>query len=864
MNLELTDERITLPSVAGKSAWKGLWKGEASLDFPLFSAGVFLFILAECAAVFWVIRRFNIESEMFRLIVGVAFLGFAVHHFLPLRFRLPFFLALSTSLIFYCVGLERAQWNPWHSAQRGGVLFGVGLGLIGICRLPIRYAYRVAMLFAVGAILWAFRAKWASFGPLDAIWPVLGAMFMYRIACYIYDLEHEKKRSSLLQACAYFFLFPNLWLFVFPVIDYNTFIKNYFNDRPYHIYQRGLKWMMRGVIHLLLWRLVYYQIYLDPAKITNGVELAQFLLANICLFLRVSGQFHFAIGLLHLFGFHLPETNFRYFLASSFIDYWRRVNPYKRDFMMKICYYPLVVRFKKLGKIRSVVAAIALTFTVVWFLHPYQWFWIRGDFKVQGKDLIYFSTLGLLLVLNSVVGLLPKKAAAPRSKMQEAFRVALRTAGTFSVMTVLWSVWTCDTFQQWLDIWKVADRNTLLLGAAAILVVVAAYLIIESPIGPLGRSKLKKKEQGPFYRWPAAVLTCVLPAALLVAGSSDRVMGSLSNEHRQFARSLFSTTPNKSGQEFLVRGYYENLMDVGRVSPLLEGAMNQQPADWQLLEQTSAVRVTNDLRTRDLVPNQDLVINGVRFKTNQWAMRDSEYALEPRAGTTRIAVLGSSITMGWNVAKESTFEALAESELNQSNPNRAVEMLNFAVNGYSIVSLVEHLDQKVLAFRPRAVMIVSHPEDPSRAVFMLAKSLAMGVRPEYEGLKAIIANSGVDPKAPRSQIERKLGPFAKDLTKWSFGALAKVCKDNGILPVMVYLPGVLQQTIGELDREMISMATSSGLQVIPLLDVYSSVPDRAKIMVAPWDAHPNAEGHGLIAKHLVRQWRELPLGVSGL
>ena len=55
------------------------------------------------------------------------------------------------------------------------------------------------------------------------------------------------------------------------------------------------------------------------------------------LYLRVSGQFHIIVGMLHLFGYDLPETNHRYLLARSVNDFWRRVNIYWKDFMVKNC-----------------------------------------------------------------------------------------------------------------------------------------------------------------------------------------------------------------------------------------------------------------------------------------------------------------------------------------------------------------------------------------------------------------------------------------------------------------------------------------------------------------------------------------------
>ena len=53
--------------------------------------------------------------------------------------------------------------------------------------------------------------------------------------------------------------------------------------------------------------------------------------------------------MLHLFGFNLPETQSLYYLASSFTDFWRRINIYWKDFMMKVFYYPAFFGLKRSG-----------------------------------------------------------------------------------------------------------------------------------------------------------------------------------------------------------------------------------------------------------------------------------------------------------------------------------------------------------------------------------------------------------------------------------------------------------------------------------------------------------------------------------
>ena len=44
-------------------------------------------------------------------------------------------------------------------------------------------------------------------------------------------------------------MLPNACFPLFPVVDYKTFRRNYFDDDAYRIYQIGVDWMVRGVIH---------------------------------------------------------------------------------------------------------------------------------------------------------------------------------------------------------------------------------------------------------------------------------------------------------------------------------------------------------------------------------------------------------------------------------------------------------------------------------------------------------------------------------------------------------------------------------------------------------------------------------------
>ncbi|MGH8682019.1 MAG: hypothetical protein ACREVP_11030, partial [Burkholderiales bacterium] len=440
--------------------------------------GTFLVILAQLALLTLVLRQFQIESGAFRDLWLLALGGFAVHAFLPLRYRLPFFLALSLAGIALVLG-------PVHGAW----LVAVGLGLIGICHLPLAFATRIAILLAAAAVLVAQRSQWLPAPWSEAIWPILGSMFMFRLIVYLYDLKHQSKPSTPWQSLAYFFMLPNACFPLFPVVDYKTFCRNYYDDDAYRIYQIGVDWIVRGVIHLLLYRVVYYYFTLAPSEVHTPGDLAQYLVSNFLLYLRVSGQFHLIVGTLYLFGFRLPETHHKYYLASSFTDFWRRINIYWKDFMLKVFYYPAYFKLRRFGTTRALILSTLFVFLMTWFLHAYQWFWLRGTVLFVWQDILFWTFLGSLVVINSLYEAKHGRERTLRGSgrtWRSTSILALKIAATFSVICVLWSFWTSESITGWLSLWTVLGAKvTADLGASPLLLA-AAMLVGRAAGGGVG------------------------------------------------------------------------------------------------------------------------------------------------------------------------------------------------------------------------------------------------------------------------------------------------------------------------------------------------------------------------------------------
>src|SRR3546814_15589356 len=81
-------------------------------------------------------------------------------------------------------------------------------------------------------------------------------MFMFRPIVYLYDMRQEK--ASFARSVSYFFMLPNVCFPMFPVVDYKGFRRSYYDIDEHRIYQIGVDWMVRGILHLILYRIIYY------------------------------------------------------------------------------------------------------------------------------------------------------------------------------------------------------------------------------------------------------------------------------------------------------------------------------------------------------------------------------------------------------------------------------------------------------------------------------------------------------------------------------------------------------------------------------------------------------------------------------
>jgi len=408
--------------------------------------------MAQLGLLLAVFKVFQIEGRAFLALATLVLIALPVHYLAPYHWKKTVFAAVSVAGLFWVFGTAVAA-----------IIAGLSTILIGVCYLPFSWTARAGGLAALGAALASARGQ--NLIPLvpSTVWPILATMFMFRLLVYLYELKHAHGRESLIDTISYFFLLPNFCFPHFPLVDYRTMQRGYFADDVHAIQWRGLQMMHRGTLHLICYRLIYHELLVPAAQVNGPWGLAGYLVCNYLLYLRVSGQFHMACGMLHLFGYRLPETHHWYLLASGFTDYWRRINIYWKDFMVRLFFNPVVFRLKRWPQPTAFAVATVTVFLATWALHAYQSFWLRGTWGFSLTDALFWGVLGVLVLINVQ---LDARRSRGRSKARVqsggpgAWRFNLRplairglkTAATFTTVAVLWSLWSSPTLAAWLDL----------------------------------------------------------------------------------------------------------------------------------------------------------------------------------------------------------------------------------------------------------------------------------------------------------------------------------------------------------------------------------------------------------------------------
>ena len=795
------------------------------------------FILLVCtASLFFVIFQFNIEQDTrLNFILPVIGFGFGIHYWLQKKWRLPFFILISILSIVVVLGLVNSIF-----------LTATGAFLIVVCHLPIRYNWRLLLIGAITVGLILLRLNVLKWNSMDFISTFIGSMFMLRLFIYLYELKYDDNYKNTWHRIAYFFLIPNICFPLFPLVDFKTSIKTYYNDTDRKVYSVAIRRIFRGIIHLLAYRIIYYYLVPDATEIEGVYDIIQFLVFSYALILRLSGMFHLSLGILGLFGFNLPDIFDNYFFASSFNDIWRRINTYWRDALMKIVYYPIYFKIKKAAKSWAIPITILIVFFINWLLHSYQMLWIKGDIPLAANDMLFWAVFGIAVMLNSLYLEKTKRSQKIKPNAKESLKTSLlhilKVMGMLVFMSLIWGMWTATSITEWIYLLSFLLKGSMyqwltILAGFVVLFVLFFYFHYSYQKGVL-----KKIVAAYTKNINAITVACI---AVLFILSFSQISSHFTWNGQPVIELLKENRLSTKDKKMMERGYYQTLLNNDNTSIQLWEKQLNQPREW--FDKNEALLNSKNPPYQKLRPNYSVIFKGELLSTNRWGMRDKDYDLEKPDNVFRLALLGGSYEMGSGVGDGENYESLLENKLNEGDIK--CEVLNFAVGGYHLIENEYNAEHSLLNFKPDAIIYSAHSDELYRIVDKLTLLIMRDANLENPFLIELVKKSGARSGMCSLEIQNRIKPYADQIIAWGYKSIVDVCKRNNIAPIWIYVPTLGDRTENMDCSEIQKIAQKAGFITIPLNGIYDTY-SIDELIIAPWDTHPNKKGHQLIANKL--------------
>lgn len=720
---------------------------------------------------------------------------------------------------------------------------------------PINLTTKKVLLVLLGiALATIYLYPGEVFSEYKYIPFVIGSFFMFRSISFLHELKFMKKEIPLIDNINYFLLTPNFSMPLFPIVDYKSFISSYSGINN-NTLNRGSLLICRGLAQMVVYRFIYHKIIIPFDEIQTALQVLTYLVANFLIILRVIGAFHIAIGLVILTGYNIPDIFNNIFFATGFSNLWRRTNMYWRNFMIKIFYYPIYFKIKKIGIYPALFISTFVCFFITWFLHTYQWFWIKGTFPIELKDAIFWGSFGLLVSLNTLIQ--QKELDKGNIKKPHSF-VFLQQAFSglivLIVMSVLWSIWTSNSLENWAMLMSrlifidIRQLILIILFACGYIIVASLYHLYEK-YSTTKLSIIKKQMNAISYSG------FILGAGVLVILSFN----GLSTENKIFhARvvAVLSEQLNKADLKVIDNGYYTNLISTNNYCSQVWMNENDISRNWTKYITAKTTRSTNDIMLIENIPGASVKYRGINFSFNSDGLRDKLYPKVKPDSCYRIIVLGGSFECGNGMNDGEDFISIVENELGENyialrnGKPVTIEIINFSSNGYRLLQRLYHYKNTARQWDADAIFLFIHNNYHLRIGNYVNGLVLQEIPISDSYLKNIVLKTRLNKSDTGPITREKLGTYADSINYYSVKGISDIAKEDSTAVFAVYLPSIKDKSSKNDSIFLANIANWYGLKQISLKGVFAGQ-NRDELALSPLDFHPNKKANDLIADKLL-------------
>ena len=252
------------------------------------------------------------------------------------------------------------------------------------------------------------------------------------------------------------------------------------------------------------------------------------------------------------------------------------------------------------------------------------------------------------------------------------------------------------------------------------------------------------------------------------------------------------------------------------------------------------------------IPSTSAELQQVSISINSRGMRGPELRADD-PDKARVILLGSSITLGWGVAEESTLRARIEERL-----RGRVEVLNAGVGNYNAERYVTLYDKHLQDLKPDVIVVHYFINDaeilpPSAGNWIMRNSqLALMLWQAYVNLtvgrsdmKGLVAHYR-DVYGEASEGRKRMEAALAELDSLAGKIGAKV-----VMAMMPDIHNLSPYPFGFVHEHMRKIAERLDWTFVDLMQGFKGVKDSRSLFAIPGDPHPNARGHSIMADALI-------------